>query len=141
MTRPVWFASLAALIWVSAGLPAAPLFGQCVLIETERFQNYGGWVDDSQFMDRMGSPFLLAHGLGTPVADASTTVEFSATGSYRVWVRTRDWVAPWNAAGAPGRFQLVVNGKTLETGSWTAFEREYYAEVYSLPGWPVALTS
>jgi hypothetical protein len=28
-------------------------------------------------------------------------------------VRTRDWVAPWKAPGAPGRFQLVVDGKPL----------------------------
>jgi hypothetical protein len=36
-------------------------------------------------------------------------------GPRRVWVRTRDWVAPWNAPGAPGRFQLIVNGSPLPT--------------------------
>ena len=100
---------------VLAGLTPGPLNAQCVLIEAERFDNYGGWVDDSQFMDQMGSPFLLAHGLGVPVEDASTTVLFPAAGVYRVWVRTRDWVAPWKAAPAPGRFQLVVAGSTLDT--------------------------
>ena len=29
-----------------------------------------------QFIDIMGSPYLLAHGLGAPVANAKTTVEF-----------------------------------------------------------------
>ncbi len=38
-----------------------------VLVKTEMFDDYGGWLLDSQFMDRMGSPFLLAHGLGEPV--------------------------------------------------------------------------
>jgi hypothetical protein len=66
-------------------------------------------------MDQMGSPFLLAHGLGRPVNDAVTTVSFPATGTYRLWVRTRDWVAPWKAPGAPGRFQVIVNGKRLST--------------------------
>ena len=66
-------------------------------------------------MDVMGSPYLLAHGLGRPVADATTEVEFPPPGAYRVWVRTKDWVAQWKAPGTPGRFQLAVNGKPLET--------------------------
>jgi hypothetical protein len=86
---------------------------QTILIEAEAFTNHGGWVVDQQFMDQMGSPFLLAHGLGKPVSDAVTTVTFPAAGTYRVWVRTRDWVAPWNAPGAPGRFQVLVNGTPL----------------------------
>ncbi len=88
---------------------------QTVLVEAEGFENLGGWVDDSQFMDQMGSPFLLAHGLGIPVDDATTTVEFPGPGTYRVLVRTRDWVAPWNAPGAPGRFQVLVDGEPLPT--------------------------
>ena len=86
---------------------------QTILIEAEAFTNHGGWVVDQQFMDQMGSPFLLAHGLGQPVADAITTVSFPVPGIYRVWVRTRDWVAPWKAPGAPGRFQVLVNGVPL----------------------------
>ena len=43
-------------------------------------------------MDQMGSPFLLAHGLGRPVADAVTKVAL-AKGEYRVWVRKRFWSA------------------------------------------------
>ena len=39
-----------------------------VLVEAEAFKDRGGWVIDQQFMDEMGSPFLLAHGLGRPVA-------------------------------------------------------------------------
>src|ERR1022692_194121 len=89
--------------------PNAPV----VLLEAEQFADLGGWVVDQQFMDQMGSPYLLAHGLGEPVRDAETTVQFPAAGKYRVWVRTRDWVAPWKAPGAPGRFKLLVNGKPL----------------------------
>ena len=32
----------------------------------------GGWVVDTQAMDVMGSPYVLAHGLGEPVARART---------------------------------------------------------------------
>ncbi len=70
-----------------------------IFVEAEGFAKLGGWAIDQQFMDQMGSPFLLAHGLGEPVKDAITTVEFPAAGKYRVWVRTRDWAAPWKAPG------------------------------------------
>ncbi|MDE0889697.1 MAG: FAD-dependent oxidoreductase [Phycisphaerales bacterium] len=89
--------------------------GDSVLLETEAFDDHGGWVLDQQFMDLMGSPFLLAHGMGRPVADARTTVEIPTPGRHQVWVRTRDWVAPWNASGAPGRFQVLIDGAALET--------------------------
>ena len=102
---------LAALsAWV---LPATE--AQTVLVEAEGFDNPGGWVIDQQAMDQMGSPYRLAHGLGVPVADTTTTVAFPAAGTYRVLVRTRDWVAPWNAPGAPGRFQVLVDGQPLPT--------------------------
>jgi hypothetical protein len=86
-----------------------------VLLEAESFENCGGWAVDQQFMDIMGSPYLLAHGLGEPVPDAITSVRFPSAGDYRVWVRTRDWVAPWKAKGAPGRFQVLIEGIPLAT--------------------------
>ncbi len=86
-----------------------------IFIEAESFQNRGGWVTDQQSMDQMGSPFLLAHGLGMPVEDAETIVNIENPGEYNVWVRTRDWVAPWNVKGTPGKFQLLINNKSLET--------------------------
>jgi hypothetical protein len=89
--------------------------GEQVLLEAEAFDDCGGWVVDQQFMDQMGSPCLLAHGLGDPVRDAVTTAKLPAAGKYRVWVRTRDWVAPWKAPGAPGRFQVLIDGHPLAT--------------------------
>ena len=43
---------------------------QDVLVEAEGFEVRGGWLIDTQFIDLMGSPYLLAHGMGQPVADA-----------------------------------------------------------------------
>ncbi|QDU59469.1 hypothetical protein Pan216_02970 [Planctomycetes bacterium Pan216] len=85
-----------------------------VLVEAESFDDHGGWKLDTQFIDEMGSPYLLAHGLGEPVKDATKEVTFPETGTYRVFVRTKDWVARWKAPGTPGRFQLLVDGKPLE---------------------------
>ncbi len=84
--------------------------GDFLFIEAEQFSNQGGWELDQQSMDKMGSPYLLAHGLGHPVENATTEVVFPGSGKYRVWVRTRDWVAPWKAPGAPGKFQLLIDG-------------------------------
>jgi hypothetical protein len=84
-----------------------------LLVEAESFKDLGGWSLDTQFVQIMGSPYLLAHGLGEPVKDATTTVKFPSAGKYHVFVRTKDWVAQWNAPGTPGKFQLLVNGKPL----------------------------
>src|SRR4051794_38675828 len=35
-----------------------------VLVEAESFADPGGWVLDTQFTHVMGSPYLLAHGMG-----------------------------------------------------------------------------
>ena len=84
-----------------------------ILVEAEGFDDTGGWVIDQQFMDQMGSPMLLAHGLGVPVKDAVTTVTMPA-GRYRVWVRTRNWVPACDGADAPGRFRLLIDGTPLQ---------------------------
>jgi hypothetical protein len=86
-----------------------------IYIEAESFDNRGGWVIDQQSIDVMGSSYLLAHGMGIPVPDAETTIHLPAAGDYHVWVRTRDWVAPWGVEGAPGRFQVLFNADALNT--------------------------
>jgi hypothetical protein len=91
--------------------PAAP--SAEVLVEAESFSDHGGWVLDTQSIDVVGSPYLLAHGLGRPVRDAETTIDVPLTGRYRVFVRTKDWVARWGAPGKPGRFQVLVDGTPL----------------------------
>lgn len=85
--------------------------GQGLLIETEQFQEKGGWLVDAQFVDQMGSPYLLAHGLGEPVDDAVTQVIFPEKGHYKVWVRTKDW-APFPVG--PGKFKVIIDGKPLK---------------------------
>ncbi|MEO1010870.1 MAG: FAD-dependent oxidoreductase, partial [Bacteroidota bacterium] len=88
-------------------------FAQNILLEAESFDNPGGWVVDPQFVEQMGSPYLMAHGMGNPVKNASTKVHFKNPGVYNIWVRTMNWVpGEWEA---PGRFQLKINGKVLET--------------------------
>jgi hypothetical protein len=112
------FASIAltACILLLARCPAS--FGiessRTLLVEAESFQQHGGWSLDTQFIRQMGSPYMLAHGLGKPVSDAVTQVQVADPGKYYVFVRTKDWVARWNAPGQPGRFQVLVNGEPLK---------------------------
>ena len=86
-----------------------------VFVEAESLASHGGWKLDTSFTHIVGSPYLLAHGLGKAVDDAAGTVRIPSAGEYRVWVRTKDWVAYWKAPGTPGRFQLVLNGQPLQT--------------------------
>jgi hypothetical protein len=96
-----------------AQAPAANTAISEVFVEAESLASHGGWSLDTQFITAMGSPYLIAHGLGKPVEDAVGTAEIPRAGTYRVFVRTKDWVARWNAPGTPGRFQISINGKRL----------------------------
>lgn len=98
-----------------------------VLVEAESFEVKGGWVLDQQFIDQMGSPFLMAHGMGKPVADASTSVTIPEKSIWHVYVRTWNWCAPWKTEEKPGRFHLSVNGKRLdnELGLGEKWDWEY----------------
>lgn len=84
-----------------------------VFVEAENFKEKGGWVVDQQFMDLMGSPYLMAHGMGNPVQDAVTSVSFPEKGTYYVYVRTYNWTFPWFKGQGPGKFSLKVNNKKL----------------------------
>lgn len=106
MKRFIYFFALACL--------TARTHAATVLVEAESFKNPGGWVLDTQFIETMGSPYLMAHGLGTPVADATTTVKLPQAGNWRVWVRTMDWVGRWKATSAPGKFKVLVDGTPLK---------------------------
>ena len=102
-------------LWFSLALTSTNnlSFSAEIFVEAESFQDSGGWKLDTQFIQQMGSPYLLAHGLGQPVEDAVTSIEIDKAGKYRVWARTIDWVARWDAKPSPGQFQILINGKEL----------------------------
>lgn len=104
-------AVLALLITCSAA-------GAELLVEAESFEDRGGWVVDSQFISQMGSSYLLAHGLGKPVANGRIEVDFPETGAYRMWARTKDWAPSHH----PGRFRVLVEGRPLAPMFGTAGE-------------------
>lgn len=95
---------LACMVW---GMPAviAADHGKAVIwLEAEQFENTGGWSNDCQFVDVMGSPYLLAAGLGKCVDDATTTAHVPDSAKYRLWIRCKDWLP----SHSPGRFIVKV---------------------------------
>ncbi|WP_035463684.1 FAD-dependent oxidoreductase [Algoriphagus vanfongensis] len=100
---------LAFALFCQFFLPSA--LAQSVLIEAESFDDLGGWVVDPQFVEQMGSPYLMAHGMGTPVSNAKTKFNLKESAEYHIWVRSKNWApGDWDA---PGRFHVAVNGQKL----------------------------
>ncbi|HJM64035.1 MAG: hypothetical protein CMN05_12285 [Roseibacillus sp.] len=83
---------------------------QVIWQEAESLTNTGGWSNDSQHVDIMGSPYLLATGVGRPVEDAVTRVKVTDADRYRLWVRCRDWFP----SHSPGTFRVIVGETTSE---------------------------
>ena len=91
-----------------------------VFLECESFPELGGWTVDPHSMRQTGSSYVMAHGYGVPVADATAKIDVREPGTYAVWARTRNWNAEWTK-GSAGQFKILVNGtplaETLGTGS------------------------
>jgi hypothetical protein len=100
---------LLAVLALAAGTTTARAQG--IFLEAESFENHGGWSVDQQFMDIMGSPYLIAHGMGKPVEDASTSFRIAEAGTYHIYVRTYNWTSPWSRGEGPGGFQVRIDGR------------------------------
>lgn len=110
-TQKIMIKLVIRLLLVLACFLPSTLFSQ-ILVEAESFTQKGGWVVDPQFVEQMGSPYLLAHGMGKPVKDAETNIAVKKAGVYHVWVRTKNWApGKWEA---PGRFYVAVDGRRME---------------------------
>lgn len=93
--------------------PVESLDRRSLLVEAAHFTTPGGWKLDNQFHNVLGFSYLLAHGMGRPVANASTAAAFPKTGRYHLWVLTKNWCpGDWQP---PGRFKLRINGTLHDT--------------------------
>jgi len=110
---------IAALMAVMAACASIACFAaDGIIVECERFADTGGWTVDSQFIDEMGSSYLLAHGAGRPVADARTRIMVPESGEYSVFARTKNWTAPWSDSPA-GVFAVALDGVALSSNVGT----------------------
>jgi len=115
------FSFSAGVVFFAWGGGASSIQASTIWLEAEQFDNTGGWSNDCQFVDLMGSPYLLATGVGKPVDDAVTTVGINKAGAYRLRVRCKDWLCEYS----PGRFQVQVGDEVsavtfgqAETSAW-----------------------
>ncbi len=111
------------LLMASCSTPESDIF-----LEAESMAEHGGWVLDHQSMMQMGSPYLMAHGMGEQVEDATTTINVEESGRYRLWVRTRDWTRRWGKEESAGQFQLLINGKAVKTTFGTEDENWHWQD-------------
>ena len=105
----VFFFTLSLLI-PHASLPLGEAtHEEAVWLEAELFPEKGGWVVDSQFLETVGSSYLLAAGLGPPVGEAWTAFSVVRPGTYAVWIRSKNWRPRFS----PGRFAVRVDKEDL----------------------------
>ena len=81
-----------------------------IWVDAEDFADYGGWLLDTQFVHLMGSAYLIAAGIGEPVADATLQIDIPRPGRYRLWVRAKNWLKEHS----PGTFAVSVAGTRSE---------------------------
>lgn len=81
---------------------------ESLMLSCAAFEDDGGWIRDSEFILNMGGVYLLAHGLGRPVEDASMCFHCEEDGDYHVYAYTFNWVAPWHRDMAPGQFEIAI---------------------------------
>lgn len=86
-----------------------------VYVAASTFEDKGGWTADPQFMEQMGSSYLIAHGLGQPVDDARTHFTVPQDGTYNLFARTRNWTAYWSDKPTPGVFRIRIDDRDTET--------------------------
>ena len=111
--RVIGGASILSAVAPNYGFAGDAFASDGVLVEAASFKDRGGWVLDTQFYQQMGGCYLLAHGMGVPVKNASTSIDLPKAGKWYIYARTKDWCpGDWDA---PGRFKLIVNGTELET--------------------------
>ena len=110
---------LFTLIVLLGALSLGHVEAKGILVEAESFANAGGWSIDQQFIFEMGSPYLIAHGMGTAVEDAVTTISIPKQGRYHIYVRTYNWTSPWSEKRGAGAFRVGIDGTLLgeELGS------------------------
>ncbi len=80
---------------------------QTIWIDALEFDNFGGFVKDTQFVAEMGQGYLLADGAGTPVEPATVKFTVEEDGYYRFYIRTKNWCVGYE----PDGLKLAVDGE------------------------------
>lgn len=81
-----------------------------IWLDAADFSSNGGWKTESQFVRSVGQSYLIALDKpGVPVENACASFKIQESGTYRVFVRTKNWKFP----EAPGQFTISVDKQEL----------------------------
>ncbi len=81
-----------------------------VFIEAGSFDEFGGWILDTQFIEIMGSTYLMAHGLGKPVHSSGYWGTWAWEGGYyRHPINDLEYIRDWNFRAVFGAWNAVKN--------------------------------
>lgn len=98
---------------------------QTIWIDALEFDDYGGFIKDTQFVAEMGQGYLMADGAGTPVEPATVKFTVAENGYYRFFIRTKNWCAGYD----PDGLQLAVDGRLSPHVSGVMQIQHWYFEV------------
>ncbi len=115
-------------------------------IDALEFDNYGGFVPETQFVREMGQGYLLANSVGVPVTPATTVFSIEKCDNYRVYVRTKNWCVDYSPDGiyvaVDGIKSGHVCGKMHVQGWYFEIAGDFYLEkgkhtlsIYNTNGW------
>ena len=115
-------------------------------IDAVDFDDYGGFVLETQFVREMGQSYLLATGVGTPVKPASVTFHVTEGGMYRFHIRTKNWYPDCPPDGLileidgekSGHIcsRMHINGWYFEVGADIFLKKGAHTlKVYDTEGW------
>ncbi len=79
-------------------------------INALEFDDFGGFVPETQFVREMGEGYLLASSVGVPVSPAKTTFKIEESGYYRFFIRTKNWCV----GHSPDGIKISVDGNISE---------------------------
>lgn len=98
---------------------------QTIWIDALEFDDYGGFIKDTQFVAEMGQGYLMADGAGTPVKPATVKFAVEENGYYRFYIRTKNWCVGYD----PDGLKLAVDGKIYHHTSGMMQINGWYFEV------------
>lgn len=102
-------------------------------IDALEFDNYGGFIPETQFVREMGQGYLLADAVGTPVAPAEVRFNVEESGMYRIWIRTKNWCVGYEPDGivvaVDGKKSMHVCGKMHVEKWYFEIAGDFYLEI------------
>lgn len=119
---------------------------ETIWIDALEFDDYGGFIKDTQFLGEMGQGYLMADGVGQPVEPATVKFTVKEEGYYRFFIRTKNWCVGYDPDGLKIAVDddihshisgvMQITGWYFEVaGDFKLSVGEHTLKVYDTTGW------